>query len=237
MAEPGPSAARFPGFPEGRLLATVLPSLFFSEVVGQIDDLGELKLALYLFWRIGQKKSYPRFVTRREVEADPIIRAGLAHLGEEALGRALERVVERGLLLRRRMELGGTIDECYFVNSAGGRRAVRDLESGRLDLGQVVLPEEGSVRRERATVFRLYEENVGLLTPLIIEALREAERRYPGEWIEDAFRQAVAYNRRNWRYIQRILERWAVEGKDDEVPWRRSPRPRAASTDRPGRHL
>ena len=94
---------------------------------------------------------------------------------------------------------------------------MRDLESGKLDLGQVVLPEEPNRRDERTSVFRLYEENVGLVTPLIAEQLAEAERQYPGEWIEDAFRLAVAYNRRSWRYVERILQRWATEGKDDEA--------------------
>ncbi|MDO8690892.1 MAG: DnaD domain protein [Dehalococcoidia bacterium] len=32
--------------------------------------------------------------------------------------------------------------------------------------------------------------------------------------MEDAFREAVNLNRRNWRYIARILERWAREGRD-----------------------
>ena len=53
-----------------------------------------------------------------------------------------------------------------------------------------------------------------MLTPLIAEELKDAESRYPADWIREAFREAVAHNKRNWRYIGRILERWAVEGKD-----------------------
>jgi DNA replication protein len=208
---------RFAGFPDGRLRATALPSLLFSEILAEIDDLAELKLVLYLFWRLGQTRRAPRFLTRREIEADVSIRRGLDVHGKEALARALDRVVARGVLLRRQIEWGETREECYFLNTGGGRRTVRDLESGKLDLGQVVLPEEPDRRDERTNVFRLYEENVGLVTPLIAEQLAEAEREYPGEWIEDAFRLAVAYNRRSWRYVERILQRWATEGKDDEA--------------------
>ncbi len=213
----------FGGFPPGRLRATVLPSLFFSEALGPIDDLGELKLILYIFWRIGEKRSYPRFITRSELEADPVIKRGLATGAGGILSVALEKLLARKLVLRRAMELGGRSDDFYFLNTASGRRAIDDLETRRVDLGQVVQPEQPDAREKRADVFRLYEENVGMVTPLIVDELTDAERRYPGEWIEDAFRQAVLYNRRSWKYIQRILERWAAEGKGDEAT-RRSAR-------------
>lgn len=217
----GGDEAGFAGFPDGSLRATVLPSLFFTEVLGPIDDLAELKVTLYLFWRLGQKKQYPRYLTRRALEADPTVARGLAG-ASGGLARGLERVVARGVALRRVIEFGDTMEECYFLNTASGRRAVRDLESGALDLGQIVRPEEPSRRIERPNIFHLYEQNVGLLTPLIAEQLAEAERSYPRDWIEDAVRQAVAYNRRNWRYIERILQRWATEGRGDEASGRSS---------------
>lgn len=216
----------FSGFPDGPLQATVIPSLFFSDLLSEIDDLGELKLALYLFWRLGRKKGYPRFMTRRELEADGTIRSGLGRLGESALQSALDRLVNDRFVLRRVIHLKSEPEECYFLNTASGRKAVSDLESGTLDLGQMVLPDVVSDRPTRSSIFELYEQNVGLLTPLIVDELTEAERRYPGEWIEEAFRQAVAYNRRSWKYVQRILERWAVEGKGDQSTGRRSPRTR-----------
>jgi DnaD/phage-associated family protein len=66
---------------------------------------------------------------------------------------------------------------------------------------------------ERPNVFRLYEQNVGLLTPIIADQLIEATERYPLDWIEEAFAEAVNYNKRNWRYIRSILENWATEGR------------------------
>jgi DnaD/phage-associated family protein len=210
------AAPAFSGFPDGKLRATVLPTLFITEVVGGIDDLAELKLAVYLFWRFGESRTNPSFLTRREIEVNLVIHGGLG--GVEQVGRALERVVERRLVLRRTIELGGRLEECFFLNTARGRQTVRDLESGRIDVGQVVVPpEEPTGRANRSNIFQLYEQNVGMLTPLIVEELSEAERRYAGDWIEEAFRQAVAYNRRNWKYIQRILERWASDGKETEA--------------------
>src|SRR5216117_216696 len=66
---------------------------------------------------------------------------------------------------------------------------------------------------ERPTIYSLYEQNIGLLTPILAERLQDAEGRYPLDWIEAAFEEAVTNNKRSWRYIERILERWAAEGK------------------------
>jgi DNA replication protein len=45
--------------------------------------------------------------------------------------------------------------------------------------------------------------------------LRDAEQRYPQGWIRDAINEAVALNKRSWRYIARILENWSTEGRSD----------------------
>ena len=60
----------------------------------------------------------------------------------------------------------------------------------------------------------LYEQNVGPLTPLIADHLVRALETWPVEWIEDAVAESVAYNKRSWRYIQRILEGWQSEGRE-----------------------
>lgn len=232
-----PDRAHGEGFPDGRLNATVIPSVFFSEILGRIDHLGELKLILYLFWRFGSRKPRPLFVTREELATDETVRAGLGGQGAEALDEALTRLHVRGLVLRRQIELQGRTQDCYFLNTTRGRQVVRDLESGRLELALTVLPEEPTSRGERPSIFQLYEENVGLLTPLIVEELTDAERRYPGDWIEAAFREAVSYNRRSWKYVQRILERWTVEGKRDEESGGGVRQPRYSPTHRADRRF
>jgi DnaD/phage-associated family protein len=68
---------------------------------------------------------------------------------------------------------------------------------------------------EKRNIYQLYEANIGPLTPMIAETLRDAEDAYPNAWIEEALEIAVAKNVRNWRYIAAILERWQNEGKDE----------------------
>jgi len=48
---------------------------------------------------------------------------------------------------------------------------------------------------------------------MIAEELRDALNTYPEDWIRDGIKEAVISNKRNWRYISRILERWTTEGK------------------------
>ncbi|GHO43787.1 DnaD domain-containing protein [Ktedonospora formicarum] len=69
------------------------------------------------------------------------------------------------------------------------------------------------VQVERPNIFALYEQNIGLLGPMIAQQLQEYAERLPPEWIEDAFREAVENNKRSWSYIRAILKRWETEGR------------------------
>ena len=68
---------------------------------------------------------------------------------------------------------------------------------------------------EKPNIFRVYEENIGALTPIIAEILKIAEKDYGSDWIVDAITLAVKNKKRNWRYCETILARWREEGKDD----------------------
>ena len=218
---------RFSGFPEGRQPYTPVPNLFLEEVLPEIDHLGELKVTLHLFWLLAQKQDERPCASYQELAGDRRLLAGLGAPGltrEEALREALDRAVVRRTLLRATAGEGTARQEWYFVNSGRGRRAVEDMLAGRWtpgEPGQAV-----HLEGQRPNIFVLYEENIGALTPLLSEELMEAEGTYPAVWIEDAFREAAAMNKRSWRYVQAILERWASEGKDDEASRRSDERDR-----------
>lgn len=212
---------RFAGFPAGGISSTPIPNLLFNDLLPQITSLAELKVTLHIFWALHQKKGFPRYVTMRELHGDGTLLVGLKALGDapdQLLVEGLDAAVVRGTLLCVQAEFRGVKDDLYFVNTAHGREVVARLQEGELDIGQAVVgvQERTAFIPTASNVFQLYEQNVGLLTPLLAEQLSEAEKLYPQEWIADAFKQAVSYNRRNWKYIERILERWALEGKRDE---------------------
>jgi DNA replication protein len=211
----------FSGFPSGAT-STPIPNLFFSTLLPQIEDLAELRVTLHVFRAVYQKRGYPRFVAYHELLADPSLTGVLGKQGEagEVVQQALDKAVDRGTLLHVALDRGGTVDDLYFVNTEADQRAVSKIESGEIKLGHLVRKE--SRPQPRANIFDLYEQNIGMLSPIVAEELREAEKTYPPAWIEDAFREAVDLNKRNWRYVSRILERWAAEGKDDGEPGRHS---------------
>jgi DNA replication protein len=207
----------FAGFPAGKVRFTPLPNLFFSELLPLLDNLPELKVTLHIFWQLHEKRGYPRCVSRKELLADGVLLSGLKAAGrqpEDLLSEGLERAVARGTLLRVVTQSQEGQEEWYFPNTDVGRRTVEKIRRGELQLEGAPVP-EAPPQVERPNIFVLYEQNIGLLQPMIAEELREAERTYPAAWIEEAFKIAVERNARNWRYIQRILERWAREGKDD----------------------
>lgn len=209
----------FAGFPAGKLTSTPVPNQFFSELLPLVDNLAELKVILHLFWLIGKKRGVLRYARLDELLADQRLLDGLATpklSGEDVLRDALERACARGALLHtvvRRGALAETPEDWYMINSANGREVLEKLRAGELDL-RADVSEDLQLQVERPTIFVLYEQNIGMLTPMIAEELRDAEKHFPAEWIADAFREAVSLNKRSWRYILRILERWRAEGKD-----------------------
>jgi DNA replication protein len=224
----------FVGFPAGKTPYVPLPQTFFTSILPGVEDIGELKLTLYLFQLLYRKRGAPRCVSDRELLSDRSLRQALRRKGdprapEERLRAALELSVARGTLLRVRVRVDGEIVSWYFFNTDRSRRAVARLLRGELapealldlegdDSGKDAQDTRGLSGRmlievERPTIFLLYEQNVGLLTPLVAEELREAEERYPAEWIEEAFRVAIQQNKRKWSYIRAILKRWETEGK------------------------
>jgi DNA replication protein len=199
----------FSGFPPGKVRSASIPEPVFTTLVPLIDDLAELKLTLHALWRLGRQPGKVRYLRRADLAADQVLLSGLGDTPAEALRGALERAVERGTLLRVEAVVGDAREELYFANTPKGRAAVEAIAGGEW-------PDELETAG-RPNIFTLYEQNIGLLTPLIADELREAEQTYPAEWIEEAFREAVSLNKRSWRYIHAILERWHTEGRGDET--------------------
>ena len=164
-----------------------LSESFFTLTVPRIQDLAELKVVLYVAYLMLRKPGHPEFVTYKELKNE--IRGLSAELGDETLDRALGSAVEHGVLSRSTSNINGMVEHVYSLTG-------------------------DSFKLPAINIFALYEQNVGIITPMITEELKEAEKLYPPEWIEEAFKEAVTLNKRSWKYIARILERWASEGKD-----------------------
>jgi DNA replication protein len=250
----------FTGFSTDRQKTVRVPEGFFEDVLPQITSLLEMKVTLYLFWRLargGANGSSPRMASLAELEVEDRLKSALSQ-GKgprsfgDALREGLELAVARGTVLQLRianfgLRVDGASDAAsafeywYLLNTRDNKAWVEALAKGQIDVVETPLVQpymmyagEEAIRNpqsairiiiERPTVYTLYEQNIGLLTPILAEKLQDAEGRYPLDWIEAAFEEAVTNNKRNWRYIERILERWAAEGKQsgkDRGPVERS---------------
>jgi DnaD/phage-associated family protein len=202
----------FNGFTTDKLVG--LPPEFFTEVLPQITLPSELKVTLHVFYRLSRQRGpAPRRVSWDELAADRALRRGMRAISklrtpEELLDEGLEAAVQRAALLHVVQPADGRVINVYLVNTAANRMWAEAASAA----GATLVPGE-LLPNERPGLITLYEQNIGLVTPMLLDELREAEERYPLHWIEDAIREAVRANARSWRYIRKVLERWAAHGR------------------------
>jgi DNA replication protein len=178
--------------PQGKTGFVRLPDSFFTNVIPKIQDLVELKVVLYMAHIILRKQQpgisdSERSITYSELKAE--IHRLSPDLSEETLHQALDSAAEHGALSRSTSNINEVLEDVYSLTADSGQPPA-------------------------INIFALYEQNIGIITPMIAEKLKDADSTYPLQWIEEAIEIAVTLNKRNWGYIARILERWATEGKD-----------------------
>ena len=211
---------QFEGFPPS-YQGTVIPNLFFSVVLPRIEDAAELKVSLFLFRECYAKKGRPQYVRLSELAALESLKQALGTTAApypEALRAALALALARGTFISLGLTGADGADTIYLLNTAANR-----AELQRIAGGETVIPGAEPQMDETGAapapdIFKLYENNIGELTPIIAEQLTLAETEYPADWIRDAIREAADLNKRNWRYIQRILENWKAEGRSHGKP-------------------
>ena len=186
----------FPGFTSSETFTQVPDS--FIKMMNEIQDVAELKVTLFAIWRIEHMEG--NFRAMSKVDFDE---AALG-LNLEEIRFGLGKAVERQTLLRAENEAG----VFFFLNSPRGRLSAEAFAKGQMKPSASYVP-------NKSNVFKLYEENIGALTPLLADMLREAEKNYPSEWFEEAIEIAVSRNIRNWKYVEAILARWKENGKDE----------------------
>jgi len=198
----------FKGFNESESL-TALPDSLFDHLLPKIAALDELKVVLTALWRTEHMDGPVRAL--RLVDFVPT-EMGMTPAEVQA---GLEKAVQRGVLLSEQDRSG----PIYFLNSPRGRAAASALASGAISRAASAM----TTPLNRPNVFTLYEENIGPLTPLIADALKDAEREVPEDWIADAIQLAVTNNKRSWAYCLAILKRWKDEGRAEKQNRRDDP--------------
>lgn len=217
-------SGKFGGFSGGKTGSFSLPTDFIGKLLPLIDDFAELQVTLFAFYAVQQREGQNRHLRLHDFKTHlPLLRAltltAPKARPETILAKALDAACNRGTLLRGDVEdakTGEVLDTLYFINTEAGRAAVAQIERG--EWKPTRSGEEIEILPERPNLYGLYEQHIGPLTPMIADALKDAERDYPAGWAEEAIGIAVELNARNWRFIQAILERWKREGKREGKP-------------------
>lgn len=192
-----------------------LPADFVMRTLPQITNMLELKVTLHLFAMVTRQTSRPRRVSWDTLVADEILSQSLQAVAVHArpsdlLAEGLGLAVQRGTIVHVvRPDLHGRAINWYLVHTATNLAWAQRNE---------VLPYTPPELLPLPTVVAVYEQHIGVVTPMILAELQRAEAQYPATWVPDAIREAVLANVRSWRYIAKILARWNKDGRSDPTP-------------------
>lgn len=186
--------AVFSGFDEGDI-ASVIAAMHDKNVIDQNER--------FTNWDKRQPK--------REDDSTPRVRALRGKCNAEKRDVTQCNAEKRNVTncnARGEGEGEGDVDESESIG---------DKEESR---GETPLPPKGgggapaaAVSADYALACSVFQDNIGLVSPMIAEKIRADLEEYPVSWFVEAVEEAVAYNARNLAYVESILKRWQRDGK------------------------
>jgi len=141
--------------------------------------------------------------------------------------KAIDDLIESGLIEKgsRTRKDGGSTSNMYTlvdhekqegvpIGTGGANR------HGGVPIGTKGTPIEDNPKKTTTTessefgeICTVYESNIGLLTPMIGDKIKDAMGDYPTSWIVEGIQAAVTAEARHWNYVMGCLKNWKREGK------------------------
>lgn len=87
------------------------------------------------------------------------------------------------------------------------------IDNNNNNITTVTDPEKTEITPD--DICSLYEDEIGLLTPLMRKNIEESLDTFPADWVVDAIKTASEANVKKWSYIAKVLGNWARDGKPD----------------------
>ena len=190
-----------------------LPTEFIRIHLPRITSIVELKVSLHLYGLITSQTTRPRRVSWDALSSDPVLTQSLLVVAPhsaylDVLSEGLGAAVQRGSFLHViRPDQHGRAVNWYLVDTRENRRWA-ELSAD---------PVAATSGEPAPDVLRLYEQHIGVVTPMLLAELRAAASIYPTHWFAEAMREAVVANVRSWRYVNKILQKWAKDGRDSHL--------------------
>lgn len=199
-----------------------IPASILTDVVPAITSIEELQVSLAVIRLLNGAGGFAEPLAEKTILRDRTLRTSLRVEGsprapDSRINKGLDLALARGMLVRLVSAEARKRATFYYLNTPENRSSIRLMETGQLPAPRTLWPDANppSITIDRPNAFRLYEQNIGTLTPLIADQISRVIEEYPEDWIEDALEEAVTYNRRSWRYVTRILENWRSHGRQE----------------------
>jgi len=168
---------------------TPLPNRLLGREFKNVQSAATIKAVLYIYLKADNS-----YISLNDLISDRAF-VSLFRDASEAKKALAEAAVGQFILA---LPVGGdtyyfaATEEAYenFLKTQGGNKIAHSLNEAK----------------STPNIYELYETNIGILTPIIAQELERLEIEYTYAWIEDAVKEAVLQNKRNLKYIMRILE-------------------------------
>ncbi len=196
------------GFPLPDDYATTrVPNAVLGRFLTNVAEPDVVKLILRAVWLLERQRGYPKYITREDLRNDRVLSQVLTG------GTRFERALQDALSLNVLIEVVIDRRTCLMLNTtSAARAAVSTIAS------QDGLDHDDNGWDTPATsglppdAFRAYEENIGILTPMIRENILTALEDFTDDDITHAVRIAVENESRSWSFVAGVLRRWSKEG-------------------------
>lgn len=190
---------------------TQVPNDFFE--MARDMDKAELKVVLYI---IRETFGYHREtceVSIRELAIGAGLTARNAYNGAE---KAIERgLVEKTVSSTHKTTWRAVVGEDTVLYPLRQRTvSLRKSKPPVKEIKEIEIKENDD--DVLATISKAYSSEIGLLTPMIADELREASAIIPVQWTLDAIHEAASQNKRSWKYVMAILTRWKAQGNQED---------------------
>lgn len=147
---------------------------------------------------------------------------------ERSVQRITKELSEAGYLIQNGQGPRGTNKWKIPLNMGGDKIApltsgteTGDIPSGDIPSGDILTPDTQSRQEpseEEGEVFKVYEQNIEPLTPVVADALGEYIDEHGAHWTQEAIKEAAKLGKRNSKYIGGILRRWRADGYGTAYP-------------------
>ena len=193
------------------------PVQLFTEILPRLHNESQLRATLYTWYAIMSKGSGQRYVYLSQLLTDPVLLSWFTHLGgKNGIQRGLDLSCREGIFLQLQI---GEDDKILAPNDESGARLITDMKSESVahhNQSRDSSPETNYETTVVSNVVEKYENEIGMLTPVIADMIAIAEQMYPTTWILEALDIAAQSNARSWKYVAAILARWKNEGKNND---------------------